>query len=83
MSKTIVYFSYKPDRIINKPTKLSDEEYHTIQTHPVIGYDILSEIKSRLDLSTGARWHHERHDGKGYPDGKSGDEDTEYVMHEL
>lgn len=63
-----------PDEIINKPTKLSDEEYSIIKLHPMIGYDILIKIKSRPDLSIGARWHHERYDGKGYPDGKSGDE---------
>lgn len=63
-----------PNEIINKPTKLSDEEYSIIKLHPVIGYDILLEIKSRPDLSIGARWHHERYDGHGYPDGKSGDE---------
>lgn len=63
-----------PNEIINKPTKLNDEEYSIIKLHPVIGYDILLEIKSRHDLSIGARWHHERYDGRGYPDGKSGDE---------
>ena len=63
-----------PNEIINKPTKLNDEEYSIIKLHPVIGYDILLEIKSRPSLSLGARWHHERYDGHGYPDGKSGDE---------
>lgn len=63
-----------PNEIINKPAKLSDEEYNIIKLHPVIGYDILLEIKSRPDLSIGARWHHERYDGKGYPDEKSGEE---------
>lgn len=63
-----------PNEIINKPTKLSDEEYNIIKLHPVLGYDILLEIKSQPDLSMGARWHHERYDGKGYPDGKSGEE---------
>lgn len=63
-----------PNEIINKPTKLSDEEYNIIKLHPVLGYDILIEIKSQPELSVGARWHHERYDGKGYPDGKSGDE---------
>ena len=49
-----------------------DEEYAVIKTHPGVGYDILGEIKSRPDLSIGARWHHERYDGKGYPDHKEG-----------
>lgn len=63
-----------PNSIINSKTKLTDEEFAVIKKHPGLGYDILSEIKSRPDLSTGARWHHERLDGKGYPDKKSGEE---------
>lgn len=63
-----------PNAIINKPSRLTDEEYEIIKTHPVLGYEILSEIKSRPDLSIGARWHHERYDGKGYPDGLTGDD---------
>lgn len=63
-----------PNEIINKPTKLNDEEYNMIKLHPVIGYNILIEIKSRPDLSIGAKCHHERYDGKGYPSGESGDE---------
>lgn len=59
-----------PNEIINNPSKLTDEEYDVIKTHPGVGYDILAEIKSRPDLVVGARWHHERYDGKGYPDGK-------------
>ena len=61
-----------PNAIINSPTKLTDEEYNVIKRHPGIGYDILSEIHSRPDLTIGARWHHERYDGKGYPDGLKG-----------
>lgn len=61
-----------PNAIINSTTRLTDEQYAIIKTHPGLGYDILAEIKSRPDLSIGARWHHERYDGKGYPDGKSG-----------
>lgn len=64
-----------PNEIINSPNKLTDEEYAVIKTHPGVGYDILAEIKSRPDLSVGARWHHERFDGEGYPDRKTG-EDT-------
>lgn len=63
-----------PNAIINSPTRLTDEEFGVIKTHPGVGYDILAEIKSRPDLSTGARWHHERYDGKGYPDGKAGED---------
>lgn len=62
-----------PNEIINKPAKLTDEEYDVIKTHPRIGYSILSEIKSRPDLATGALWHHERYDGRGYPDKLAGE----------
>ena len=55
--------------IINKPARLTAEEYDEIKRHPLTGFEILSEIHSRPDLATGARWHHERYDGKGYPDG--------------
>ncbi|MBQ7707960.1 MAG: HD-GYP domain-containing protein [Lachnospiraceae bacterium] len=63
-----------PNEIINKPSRLTDEEYDVIKTHPLTGFEILSEIKSRPDLATGARWHHERYDGTGYPDHKSGED---------
>ncbi|MDD6572166.1 MAG: response regulator [Thermoflexaceae bacterium] len=63
-----------PDAIINKPAKLTDEEYSVIQNHPVLGAKILKNITEFPKLSTGARWHHERYDGKGYPDGISGED---------
>ncbi len=62
-----------PDAIINKPAKLTDEEYSVIQNHPVLGAEILGNITEFPQLSTGARWHHERYDGRGYPDGISGE----------
>ncbi|MDO4806576.1 MAG: response regulator [Coriobacteriales bacterium] len=57
-----------PDAIINKPARLSDDEYAIIKTHTVMGARILSNIKKMPSLVYGARWHHERYDGKGYPD---------------
>jgi putative nucleotidyltransferase with HDIG domain len=63
-----------PNEIINGKSKMTDEEYAVMKTHPVVGSDILSEIQSRPDLMIGARWHHERYDGKGYPDGKAGED---------
>ena len=63
-----------PNSIINKPSKLTDEEYDIIKQHPAMGYEILAEIKSIPTLAMGARWHHERYDGKGYPDHKAGEE---------
>lgn len=61
-----------PREIINKPSKLTDEEYEIIKTHPSIGENILKEITEIPDIAIGARWHHERYDGKGYPDGLKG-----------
>ncbi len=61
-----------PDEILNKPGKLTNEEYAAIKKHPAVGYKILNNMESIHELSVGARWHHERYDGKGYPDGLSG-----------
>ena len=61
-----------PDAVINKPAKLTDEEYETIKMHPVMGARILANIKEMPELATGARWHHERYGGGGYPDGLKG-----------
>ena len=58
-----------PDAIINKPAKLTDEEYDTIKMHTVMGAKILKNIVEMPLLVTGARYHHERYDGHGYPDG--------------
>ncbi|MDO4798256.1 MAG: response regulator [Coriobacteriales bacterium] len=63
-----------PDAIINKPARLSDDEFAIIKTHTVMGARILSNIKKMPNLVTGARWHHERYDGKGYPDSLVGKE---------
>jgi len=63
-----------PDAIINKPDRLTDEEFAVIKRHPVTGAGILKNITEFPKLVIGARWHHERYDGKGYPDGISGEE---------
>ena len=63
-----------PDAIINKPAHLTEDEYAVIKNHPVMGARILKNIKDFPKLITGARWHHERYDGKGYPDGIAGEE---------
>lgn len=63
-----------PDEIINKPGKLTDEEYSLIKAHTITGAQILSEISSYPDLINGAKYHHERYDGRGYPCGLKGEE---------
>ncbi|MBO4903955.1 MAG: response regulator [Lachnospiraceae bacterium] len=63
-----------PDEIINKPARLTDEEFELIKAHPVIGCNILQKIEEMPKLQTGAHWHHERYDGKGYPDGLAGED---------
>ena len=62
------------DAIINKNGRLTDEEYAAIKTHPSVGAEILKNISDFPELMVGARWHHERYDGRGYPDGLSGEE---------
>lgn len=60
--------------VINKRSKLTDEEYAQIKNHTVMGYQILSSIKESPYWSIGAHYHHERYDGKGYPDGLAGED---------
>ena len=66
--------------ILNKPGKLTEREFETVKSHPVIGSEMLDELRDENDdpLLTEAysicRWHHERWDGNGYPDGLSGEE---------
>ncbi|RKM59208.1 HD-GYP domain-containing protein [Butyrivibrio sp. CB08] len=63
-----------PDAIINKPGKLTTDEYDIIKDHPGQGNQILNSIGEYPFLSIGAHYHHERYDGKGYPDGLKGDD---------
>lgn len=63
-----------PDEILNKPGRLDDDEYSTIKQHTVIGSEILRHIQTLPGAATVARSHHERYDGKGYPDGLKRDE---------
>ena len=63
-----------PDQVLNKPGKLTDEEFTTIKSHTVRGSDVLSNISLMPDIIVGAEAHHERPDGKGYPNGLTGEE---------
>lgn len=61
------------DEILLKTSSLSNEEYEIIKKHTLYGADILKNIKKLKDIIPGVRNHHERYDGKGYPDGLSGE----------
>ena len=61
-----------PIEIINKPARLTDDEYKIMKTHTTKGYNILHIIEEMPNLATGARSHHERFDGQGYPDHVAG-----------
>ena len=63
-----------PDAILNKPGRLTPEEFATIQQHPATGAHIVEPLSTMRDLVPLIRWHHERLDGKGYPDGLRGDD---------
>ena len=62
-----------PVEIINKPGRLTDEEFNIIKIHPVTGYHILRGISGNSDIAIAAKYHHERYDGKGYPNGLEGE----------
>jgi len=62
-----------PAEIINKPGKLTDEEYNVIKIHPVTGYRILESISDDGFIAIATKFHHERYDGKGYPNGLVGE----------
>ncbi|MBE5859451.1 MAG: HD domain-containing protein [Butyrivibrio sp.] len=63
-----------PDNILKKPDKLTDEEFEIIKSHTVRGGEILSNFKSLENVGEGALYHHERYDGRGYPEGRSGED---------
>lgn len=63
-----------PDTILNKPTKLTEDEYIIIKDHTVIGAEILKNITLIPHAAEVARSHHERYDGTGYPDGLKGED---------
>lgn len=63
-----------PDNILGKPGKLTDEEFTIIKSHTVRGGEILKSFKSLEHVEDGARYHHERYDGRGYPEGKAGED---------
>jgi putative nucleotidyltransferase with HDIG domain len=63
-----------PHEVLNKPGKLTDEEFGIIQMHPVWGVELLATVEFPWDIKPIIRWHHEKHDGTGYPDRLRGSE---------
>jgi HD-GYP domain-containing protein (c-di-GMP phosphodiesterase class II) len=63
-----------PDSVLNKPTRLNDEEFKIMKEHPVNSYRILSGFEGFENIAKAARHHHERYDGRGYPDQLKADE---------
>ena len=63
-----------PDNILGKPGRLTDEEFDVIKSHTVHGGEILDSFKSLEKAGEGALYHHERYDGRGYPEGKAGED---------
>jgi len=61
-----------PDRVLNKPGKLTDNEFNIIKSHTTIGGDILKDIETITYVDAGAKYHHERYEGGGYPSGIAG-----------
>jgi polar amino acid transport system substrate-binding protein len=65
---------FVPQDILNKPTKLTKEEYELVKIHPVKSEELVLEIEGLEEIAKIIRHHHERWDGKGYPDGLSDDD---------
>jgi HD-GYP domain-containing protein (c-di-GMP phosphodiesterase class II) len=62
-----------PDHVLCKPSRLTDDEFALIKRHPVLGHEILKGIPAVVDVLPGVLYHHERWDGRGYPEGLSGE----------
>ena len=63
-----------PDAILNKPARLTDDEYSRMKTHTTSGAEILKDFTLLDNVIDGAKYHHERYDGRGYPQGLSGEQ---------
>lgn len=63
-----------PEYILKKNTQLSEEEYITLKRHTIIGAEMLDDFKATPSIINAAKYHHERYDGKGYPEGKAGED---------
>jgi HD-GYP domain-containing protein (c-di-GMP phosphodiesterase class II) len=63
-----------PDAILHKPGPLDETEWLSMRRHPALGAEMLAEVKGLEPVAPLVRWHHERWDGRGYPDGLAGEE---------
>ncbi len=63
-----------PESILNKPDRLTREEFEIMKTHPLCGVKIVENIREMEVILPGMKYHHERYDGKGYPEGLAGEE---------
>ena len=63
-----------PEHIINKPGRLSPEEFEKMKIHPVVGGEILERVNFPYPVVPIVRAHHEKWDGSGYPDGLKGEQ---------
>jgi HD-GYP domain-containing protein (c-di-GMP phosphodiesterase class II) len=62
-----------PDAVLNKPSRLTEEEFLVMKQHPEKSWEILQDFPHFEKIAVNARYHHERFDGKGYPDGLKGE----------
>ncbi|QOJ14345.1 MAG: HD domain-containing protein [Planctomycetia bacterium] len=62
-----------PERILNKPGRLTTEEFDEMKRHPRLSYEVLRPVASLAPVLEGVLYHHENHDGSGYPTGLAGD----------
>ncbi|HKG93931.1 MAG TPA: HD domain-containing phosphohydrolase [Gemmatimonadaceae bacterium] len=63
-----------PHEVLNKPGRLTQEEFELMKLHPVYGVEMLAGVEFPWDIKPIIRWHHEKYDGTGYPDRLKGDE---------
>jgi HD-GYP domain-containing protein (c-di-GMP phosphodiesterase class II) len=62
------------DRVLKKPGVLTNEEFDIMKRHTIMGFEIVRQVKRLTEMLAGIRWHHESLNGRGYPDGLTGDE---------
>jgi diguanylate cyclase (GGDEF)-like protein len=63
-----------PERLLAKPASLTEDEYHIIKMHPVLSSEIVASVPGSEHVQAIVRHHHERYDGRGYPEGLKGEE---------